>query len=81
MLTVEAQPEMGSWQNPEAEVEVEEEEEVGLLMVVASQEVALSQAPEIEGAMPVPRSEYLPSVLRSMIPIRRNRSLRRPSKE
>ncbi len=81
LLTVVAQPEMGPWQNLEAEVAVEEKEEVGLLMVVALQEVALLQAPEIEGAIPVPPSEYLPSVLLSMVPIRRRRCLRRPSKE
>ena len=81
MLTVEAQPEMGPWQDLEAEVEVEEDEAVGLLMVVASPEVALSRAPEVETAIPVPPSEYLPSVLLSMVPIRRNRCLRRPSKE
>ena len=81
MLTVEAQPEMGPWKNLEAEVEVEEEEEVGLLMVVAWQEVALSQTQEIEGAIPVPLPEYLPSVLLPMIRVRKNRCLRRPSKE
>ena len=54
LLTVEAQPEMGPWQDLEAEVEVEEEEAVGLLMVVASPEVALSRAPEVETAIPVP---------------------------
>ena len=53
MLTVEAQPEMGPWQDLEAEVEIEEEEAIGLLMVVASPEVALSRAPEVETAIPV----------------------------
>jgi len=53
LLAVEAEPEMGSWQDLEAEVEIEEEEAIGLLMVVASPEVALSRAPEVETAIPV----------------------------
>jgi hypothetical protein len=35
------QPEMATWQNPGAEVQIEEEQEVGSSMVVASPEVGL----------------------------------------
>jgi len=64
----------------EARREVEEEQEVGLSMVEAQPEAVLSQNPEAERVIPVPRQKHLGSVPLLMIPFRSRRSSQTSSK-